>query len=237
MASSREFTMRETYHEKLDAISQELVQMTVLVGSAISKATRALLDADLQLAESVIEGDETVDMMAADIDEQCYELAALQQPVATDLRIVMTGIQISMSMERMGDLARHVARQTRLRYPKSSVPQELRGTFAQMGAVAEAIVGLTGSIISTKDVSLAIDIERSDDLMDELHASLFRRVLSESWPYGVEEAIDVTLLSRFYERFADHAVTIAKRVIHIVTGEPYAAVSVVGPGVPDDGKD
>lgn len=229
--------MRETYHEKLDAISQELVQMTVLVGSAISKATRALLDADLQLAESVIEGDETVDMMAADIDEQCYELAALQQPVATDLRIVMTGIQISMSMERMGDLARHVARQTRLRYPKSSVPQELRGTFAQMGAVAEAIVGLTGSIISTKDVSLAIDIERSDDLMDELHASLFRRVLSESWPYGVEEAIDVTLLSRFYERFADHAVTIAKRVIHIVTGEPYAAVSVVGPGVPDDGKD
>lgn len=228
--------MRETYHEKLDAISQELVQMTVLVGSAISKATRALLDADLQLAESVIEGDETVDMMAADIDEQCYELAALQQPVATDLRIVMTGIQISMSMERMGDLARHVARQTRLRYPKSSVPQELRGTFAQMGAVAEAIVGLTGSIISTKDVSLAIDIERSDDLMDELHASLFRRVLSESWPYGVEEAIDVTLLSRFYERFADHAVTIAKRVIHIVTGEPYAAVSVAGPGVPDDGE-
>lgn len=229
--------MRDSYHEQLNAISEELVQMSILVGSAINRATQALLDADLQLAESVIEGDESVDALAAEVDDQCYDLAALQQPVATDLRIVMSGIRISMSMERMGDLAKHVAKQTRLRYPKSSVPNELRGTFAQMGALAEAIVNRTGSIISTKDFSLAADIQKYDDQMDELHRDLFRVVLSPGWPHGVEEAIDVTLLSRFYERFADHAVTITKRVIHIVTGEPYAAVNVADASLSEDVSD
>ena len=136
--------MRDNYHEQLDAITDELVQMTKLVGSAINRATQALLDADLQLAESVIEGDETVDALAAEIDNQCFDLAARQQPVATDLRIIMSGIRISMSVERMGDLAKHVAKQTRLRYPKSSIPPELRGTFAQMGGLAEAIVSSDG---------------------------------------------------------------------------------------------
>lgn len=218
--------MRETYHEQLDAITDELVQMTKLVGSAINRATQALLDADLQLAESVIEGDETVDALAAEIDERCFDVAARQQPVATDLRIVMSGIRISMSVERMGDLAAHVAKQTRLRYPKSSIPPELRGTFAQMGALAEAILSSTGLIISTKDVSHVSAIERFDDQMDELHRELFGIVLAPTWPYGVETAIDVTLLSRFYERFADHAVTITKRMVHIVTGLPYAEVVV-----------
>ena len=218
--------MRESYHEQLDAVSQELVDMTSLVGSAMNRATQALLDADLKLAESVIERDELVDAIAASIDEQCYDLAALQQPVATDLRVIMSGIQISMSVERMGDLAAHVAKQTRLRYPKSSIPQELRATFAQMGGLAEAIVSQAGALMASRDVSAAAPIRDYDNQMDSLHRELFHIVLSPNWPHGVEAAIDVTLLSRFYERFADHAVTVTKRVIHIVTGEPYAAVSV-----------
>lgn len=218
--------MRESYHEQLDAVSQELVDMTSLVGSAMNRATQALLDADLKLAESVIERDELVDAIAASIDEQCYDLAALQQPVATDLRVIMSGIQISMSVERMGDLAAHVAKQTRLRYPKSSIPQELRATFAQMGGLAEAIVSQAGALMASRDVSAAAPIRDYDNQMDSLHRDLFHIVLSPKWPHGVEAAIDVTLLSRFYERFADHAVTVTKRVIHIVTGEPYAAVSV-----------
>ncbi len=218
--------MRESYHEQLDAVSQELVDMTSLVGSAMNRATQALLDADLKLAESVIERDELVDAIAASIDEQCYDLAALQQPVATDLRVIMSGIQISMSVERMGDLAAHVAKQTRLRYPKSSIPQELRATFAQMGGLAEAIVSQAGALMASRDVSAAAPIRDYDNQMDSLHRELFHIVLSPKWPHGVEAAIDVTLLSRFYERFADHAVTVTKRVIHIVTGEPYAAVSV-----------
>jgi phosphate transport system protein len=218
--------MRDSYHEQLAGISSDLVQMTSLVGSAMNRATQALLDADLKLAESVIAGDETVDAMAATIDEQCYDLAARQQPVATDLRVVMSGIRISMSVERMGDLAAHVAKQTRLRYPNSSIPQELRATFAQMGGLAEAIVSQAGAIIGSRDVSVVGPIRDYDDQMDSLHRELFQIVLSPNWPHGVESAIDVTLLSRFYERFADHAVTVTKRVIHIVTGEPYAVVNV-----------
>jgi len=223
--------VRNNYHEQLDAISEDLVQMTKLVGSAINRATQALLDADLQLAESVIEGDETVDLLAAEIDSQCFDLAARQQPVATDLRIIMSGIRISMSVERMGDLAAHVAKQTRLRYPKSSIPNELRGTFAQMGGLAEAIASSTGMVIMSKDISASYvsGIGRYDDKMDELHRELFGIVLSPTWPHGVEEAIDVTLLSRFYERYADHAVTITKRMIHVVTGQPYSEVTVDAP--------
>lgn len=218
--------MRDSYHEQLDAVNQELVDMTSLVGSAMNRATQALLDADLKLAESVIERDELVDAIAASIDEQCYDLAALQQPVATDLRVIMSGIRMSMSVERMGDLAAHVAKQTRLRYPNSSIPQELRATFAQMGGLAEAIVSQAGALMASRDVSVAAPIRDYDDQMNSLHRELFQIVLSPSWPHGVEAAIDVTLLSRFYERYADHAVTVTKRVIHIVTGEPYAAVRV-----------
>ena len=218
--------MRELYHEQLDSVTDELVQMTRLVGSAINRATQALLDADLQLAESVIEGDEAVDALAAEIDDQCFEIAARQAPVATDLRIVMSGIRMSMSVERMGDLAKHVAKQTRLRYPKSSIPPELRGTFAQMGGLAEAICSKTGMVILSKDVSHVSAVESYDDQMDRLHRELFTIVIAPDWPHGVEEAIDVTLLSRYYERFADHAVTVSMRMIHIVTGKSYAEVSV-----------
>ena len=164
--------------------------------------------------------------LAAEIDDQCFEIAARQQPVATDLRIIMSGIRISMSVERMGDLAKHVAKQTRLRYPKSSIPPELRATFAQMGGLAEAICSKTGMVILSKDVSHVSDVETYDDQMDKLHRELFGIVLSPDWRYGVEEAIDVTLLSRYYERFADHAVTVTKRMVHIVTGMSYAEVSV-----------
>ncbi len=138
----------------------------------------------------------------------------------------MSGIRISMSLERMGDLAKHVAKQTRLRYPKSSIPPELRATFAQMGGLAEAICSKTGMVILSKDVSHVSDVETYDDQMDKLHRELFGIVLSPDWRYGVEEAIDVTLLSRYYERFADHAVTVTKRMVHIVTGMSYAEVSV-----------
>jgi phosphate transport system protein len=126
----------------------------------------------------------------------------------------------------MGDLAEHVAKQARMRYPAPAIPQELRGTFAEMGGIAEAIVSKTGAVIATKDVALATDIARHDEQMDHLHRELFTIVLSPSWKHGVEAAIDVTLLSRFYERYADHAVSVTRRVVTIVTGEPYAGVTL-----------
>jgi len=220
--------MRAAYHEELDVVNDELIQLTKLVGSAMNRATQALLDADLTLAENVIDSDAQVDALTSEIEERCFDLVALQQPVATDLRIIIGALRIAASLERMGDLAEHVAKQARMRYPKPAVPQELRATFAEMGDLAEAIVSKTGSVIASKDVALCADIERHDERMDLLHRELFTIVLSPSWSHGVESAIDVTLLSRYYERYADHAVSVTKRVVTIVTGEPYVGVTLDG---------
>jgi phosphate transport system protein len=219
--------MRQADSDQLETINADLVEVTRLVGSAMNRATQALLDADLQLAEAVIDFDAKVDILTASIEERCFELVALKTSTSADLRSILGSMKMSSSLERMGDLAEHVAKQARMRHPKVAVPQEVRGTFAEMGGLAEAIVNKTGSVIATKAVSMCADIARHDEDMDRLHRELFTIVLSPSWKYGVEEAIDVTLLSRFYERYADHAVSVSKRVVTIVTGEPYVAVSLV----------
>ena len=218
--------MPASFESELDSVYDDLVRMTQLAGSAMNRATQALLDADLSLAERVIEQDAEVDALANDVEERCFDLVALVPESDSDLRTVMGAIRISASLERMGDLARHVAKQARLRYPQPVVPLELRGTFAEMGGIAEAIVSKTGSVIATRDVALATDIAAQDEIMDRLHRELFTIVLAPSWKHGVEAAIDITLLSRFYERYADHAVSVTRRVISIVTGEPYVGVSL-----------
>jgi phosphate transport system protein len=212
------------YRGQLDTVYDELVEMTRLVGSAMNRATQALLDADLSLAESVIDADARVDTLASDIEDRCFRIISEHQPTDEDLRVAIGALRIATSLERMGDLAEHVAKQARLRFPRSSIPQELRGTFAEMGGLAEAIVSKTGSVIATQDVGLAADIARHDSEVDRLHRELFTIVLSPRWAHGVESAIDVTLLSRYYERYADHAVSVTRRVITIVTGAPYVGV-------------
>ena len=218
--------MGDIYSDYYTSVNNDLVQMTRLVGSAISQATRSLLDADLRVAEAVIDGDVEVDLLTGAVEERCFDLLAIQQPVGIDLRVVIGALRIAASLERMGDLAEHVAKQARMRYPRPAVPQELRGTFAVMGGHAEAIVSKTGSVIATRDVSLAADVAAHDEEMDRLHRELFTIVLSASWAHGVEAAIDVTLLSRYYERYADHAVSVTRRVVTIVTGDPYIGVSL-----------
>ena len=214
--------MREDYTNQLSNIDDAMVAMADLVGKAIRGATDALLADDLVIAEQVIAGDEQINELNAQVEEMSSRIAALQAPVATDLRLVMGAIRMATSLERMGDLAVHIAKQVRLRYPSPSIPAELRDTFGKMGQAASKIVEQTGEVIATRNTSLADDMKKYDDTLDELHRELFNVVLSDDWSYGVEAAIDVTLLSRFYERFGDHAVSVARRVIHIVTGEPYA---------------
>ena len=210
----------------LDVVKGDLIRMTQLVGSAMNRATQALLDADLAMSESVIAADAQIDVLSSDVEEQCFELIARNAPDRDELPELIGALRIAASLERMGDLAEHVAKQARLRYPRLSIPQELRGTFAEMGGLAEAIVSKTGSVIASQDVALAADIGRHDAEVDRLHRELFTIVLSPSWPHGVEAAIDVTLLSRYYERYADHAVSVTRRVVTIVTGEPYVGVSL-----------
>ena len=221
--------MHPAFEAELATINGELVQITRLVGSAMNRATQALLDADLTLAETVIAADAQIDTLASDIEERCFHLIATSTPAEDDLRVLIGGLRIATSLERMGDLADHVAKQARLRYPRPSVPQELRGTFAEMGGLAEAIVSKTGSVIALQDVALTADIARHDAQVDALHRELFTIVMSPTWPHGVEAAIDVTLLSRYYERYADHAVSVTRRVVTIVTGVPYVGVSLDDP--------
>ena len=211
--------MRDTYHDELDAISSSLVEMTNLVGSAMSRATTALLDADLTLAEMVITHDDVVDALYRDIEAKAFDLLARQQPVASDLRIIVTSLRMVADLERMGDNAVHVAKIARLRYPASAVPPGLRSTVLEMGHAAEEIVAKAGSVIALRDIAMAAELEKDDDVMDDLHRALFRAVLADSWTGGVEPAIDITLVGRHYERFADHAVSVARRVVYLVTGE------------------
>jgi phosphate transport system protein len=211
--------MREQFHGELASLSEQMVEMTRLAGSAINRATRAVLDADLALAESVITADEELDRIQAAIEAKSLELLARQQPVATDLRTIVTGLRMSADLERMGDLARHVAKLARLRYPNSPIPPKLRSTVLEMGQVAERVVAKTGSVIAGRNLALASELEHDDDEMDRLHRELFTVILAPSWDAGVEAAVDVTLCGRFYERFADHAVSVARRVTFLVTGE------------------
>jgi phosphate transport system protein len=211
--------VRDLYHEELDAISASLVEMANLVGAAMCRATSAILDADLTLAESVIEADETIDALYRETDGRVFNLMARQQPVAGDLRILVTSLRMVADLERMGDLALHIAKVARLRYPASAVPEELRPTIARMGEIAERIAAKAGRVIAEQDVEQATQLEDDDDEMDALHRKLFQVLLDPAWPHGVEPAIDITLTGRYYERFADHAVSVARRVVYLVTGQ------------------
>jgi phosphate transport system protein len=211
--------MRDIYHDELDDIGSSVQRMTDLVAIAIERATEALLDANLATAEQVISDDPQVDAIREDLEDRCFQIVARQQPVATDLRVLITTLHLIADLERMGDLALHIAKIARMRYPEVAVPAEARDVISQMGSVAQSLVTKVSDVVEGRDVELAQAIEAEDDSMDALHRKLFTIVLSPNWNYGTEAAIDMTLLGRYYERYADHAVSVARRIVFIVTGE------------------
>ncbi|MGO1050648.1 phosphate signaling complex protein PhoU [Crossiella sp. CA198] len=211
--------MREAYHEQLDRFAEILGDMTADVAKAMEKSTAALLNVDLGLAEQVIDEDAKIDDARAAAEEQAFALLALQAPVATDLRVVVAAIHAAEDLERMGDLALHVAKATRRRHPNGVLPDQVREDFAQMGRVAVELAKKAELVIRNRDVELAQQLEQDDDEMDALHKHLFSVLMDKDWPHGVAPAVDITLLGRFYERFADHAVALARRVVFIATGK------------------
>jgi phosphate transport system protein len=211
--------MRDIYHDELDEIGKRVLEMTNLVAIAIEQATSALLDANLNLADLVIAADSRVDALRVDLEDRCFQVLATQQPVATDLRVMITTVHMTSDLERMGDLALHVAKIARLRFPDPAVPSEATDVISQMGLVARSLVLKVHDVVDGRDVALAQAIEAEDDSMDALRRKLFTLVLSPNWSHGTETAIDMTLLGRYYERYADHAVSVARRTIFIVTGE------------------
>ena len=210
--------MRTAYHEQLDSLTSQLGEMCGLAGTAMERATQALLQADLVLAEQVITDHEQISMLSARAEEAAFVLLALQAPVAGDLRAVVSSIQIVADVDRMGALALHVAKIARRRHPQHVLPEEVNGYFAEMGRVAVELGNAAQEVLITRDPDKAARIQDEDDAMDDLHRHLFTVLMDREWKHGVTAAVDVTLLSRFYERFADHAVEVARRVIFQVTG-------------------
>jgi len=212
--------MREEFQSDLNEISRLLVTMAEAVRAAMRKATSALLHADLKAAESVIERDIEVDKIYAQVEAKVADTIARQAPVAVDLRMVITALHISADLERMGDLAEHVAKTAQRRHPSPAVPAELRPVFREMAEVADQMAERIAKLLATPDAEKAAKLEHADDEIDDLERDLFKVLLNDDWPYGAETAIDGALLGRFYERYADHAVNASERMIYLITGEP-----------------
>ena len=210
--------MRDAYQEQLDELADSLAGMCDQVAEAMEKATRSLLEADLHLAEEVISDDIRVDDLRAIAEEKAFAVLALQAPVATDLRTVVSAIHGAGDIERMGDLALHVAQAARRRHPLHVLPEEVEPYFAEMGKVGCALARKAGDVIRTRDLARAAELETDDDAMDDLHRHMFTVLMDHRWSHGVGPAVDITLLARFYERYADHAVAVARRIVYVVTG-------------------
>jgi phosphate transport system protein len=211
--------MRTAFHQQLDSLTEMLSDMCGLAGLAMDRATRALLHGDLAMAEQVIGDHGQLAHMQTRAEEAAFALLALQAPVAGDLRLVFGSVQNVADAERMGALALHVAKIARRRHPHHALPEEVKGVFGEMGRIAVDLGNSAKDVVLSRDPKQAAQISREDDAMDQLHRQLFSVLMDTEWKHGVTAAVDVTLLGRFYERFADHAVEIGRRVVFEATGE------------------
>jgi len=211
--------MREVFQQELREVQDRLVEISALVAESIERATMAFNDSNVALAETVIAEDDKIDTAAAELDELAIQILARQQPVARDLRIVVSALRISASLERMGDMSEHIAQLARYRFPEKVVPKSLRSTFAEMGQLDVGIARRLTELLRTQDVAIAEAIRNEDDKVDLLHVSVFDKVLGETWKGAAVDTVDATLASRYHERFADHAVSIAKKVQYLATGD------------------
>ncbi|MGV0813266.1 phosphate signaling complex protein PhoU [Mycolicibacterium boenickei] len=210
--------MRNVFHDELAALCDHLAEMCGLAVSAMERANQALLESDLSLAEQVIADHEHIAAYNVRIEESAFRLLALQQPVAGELRTVVGSMHIAADLDRMGALAVHVADISRLRHPDCALPDEVRDSFTTMGAQAVHLARIAQEVLVSRDPEAAARLRDEDDAVDAEHRHLFTLLLDHRWGDGVCSAVDVALLGRYYERFADHAVEIGKRVIFEATG-------------------
>ena len=215
--------MREVFQQELREVQEGLVGLAGLVADSIDKATRAFNESDVSLAEEVIADDDHIDQETVALDELAITILARQQPVARDLRIVVSALRISASLERMGDMSTHIAQLARYRFPDKVVPKSLRPTFAEMGRLDVGVARRLVELLRTEDVHLAEEIRNEDVKIDALHLQVFDKVLGETWKGEAVDTVDATLASRYHERFADHAVSIAKKVQYLATGDSIPA--------------
>jgi phosphate transport system protein len=210
--------MRTAYHEQLSTLANQLAEMCGLAATAMERATHALLEADLSVAEQVIADHEHMAELSHRNEDAAIKLLALQAPVATELRQVVGSIHIGADIERMSALAVHVASISRLRHPDCALPDDVRASFSEMGAKAVQLARTAQEVLLSRDHDKASNLRHEDDAVDAEHRRLFTLLIDHKWQDGVCSAVDVALLGRYYERFADHAVEIGKRVVFEATG-------------------
>jgi phosphate transport system protein len=210
--------MRTVYHKQIADLATQLGEMCGLAGAAMKGATQALLEADIVAAEQVISDHERIVAMRAQVEKEAFALLALQQPVAGELRAIFSAIQIIADTERMGALAVHIAKIARREYPKQVLPEDVLWYFADMAKVAIALGDSAKQVLVSRDTHKAAQLHEQDDAMDELYRNLFSMLIDHRWKHSVSVGVETALLGRFYERFADHAVEVGRRVIFMVTG-------------------
>lgn len=210
--------MRVIFNEGLKAIADDLDHMVRNVRDAIHGAGAALLSQDLDAAQKVIDDDAQTDALSTSIVDQCVELLARQNPVATDLRVVVSTMRLAITFERMGDLARHIAEAARRTYPDSPLPEHAVGLFQQMQDFLDVTADRLVTMLADRDTHTAEEIIRDDDKLDALHLETFKLAQSEDFPGTNQQLINVVLIGRFMERLGDHSVSAARRVVFIVSG-------------------
>jgi len=210
--------VRKVFQAELDQIGEGLTEIAGLVTEAIEQSVRAFQHADVELAQDVITADARIDFLQNDLDERAIEILALQGPVASDLRMIVGSLRMSASLERMGDLARHVAQLARLRYPALAIPDLLRPTFEELASLDIRISRQVTALLETRDLALVTDIQSANARIDELHRSVFGAIAAPGWRETPATTVDVTLASRYFERFGDHGVSVARKVSYLVTG-------------------
>lgn len=211
--------MRKVFQADLQQIGEDLIEMSQRVANAMERAWDSLSNADVDLAQEVIAEDAKIDFLQTQLDERAIDTLALQGPVASDLRMIVGSLRMSASLERMGDLARHLAQLARLRFPQQAVPAAIAQTFAQMAELDIKIAREVGRLLDTRELSIASDILSLNRELDQLHSSVFKTIAQDDWKEDAPTTVDVSLTSRYLERFGDHGVSVARKVTYLVTGE------------------
>lgn len=211
--------MRTLFTAEMSELADDLATMAKHVSTAIDRACEALLTNNVELAQQVIQDDAILDDLEETVDERCVLLIAQQQPVGLDLRTIISSLRISAGLERMGDLAKHVAEAARRAYPNSALSDSHREIFEAMTVAARKAAREVAELIETRDLNAAAGIVADDDELDSLHAAAYAALLADDFQGSAQQVLDISLLARFFERFGDHAVSVSRRIVYLVTGD------------------
>ncbi|MDH4658400.1 phosphate signaling complex protein PhoU [Corynebacterium pyruviciproducens] len=210
--------MRTVYRQLLDTFAHDLIVYCDTVDQALAMASEALRDANLQKAEDVLTLSDQAEELRQRCEDRAVELLALENPLARDLRQVVTSIYIVQDFDRIFKLSCHIAKLARRRHPHRAVPADIQGFFDEMARLCAHMLAEVRDILVVPDEEKAITMDAEDDAVDDINAHLNSLVANRPWEHGTRAAVDVTLLSRYYERCADHCVNVATQVVYLVTG-------------------